>query len=1049
MKRVLRRILAKRGLLTISWMFLFAITLSAIENSSGTTNNKIQEDGKRTITGKVMDEYGDLLPGVSVVIEGTTIGTITDIEGNYNLVITEGAKYLVFSFVGMEDQRVSLGIENTVNVVLKSGVIGLEEIVAVGYGTTKKKDLTGSVAIVKADEITTKKTTNISEAIQGVVPGVSVTRSSGAPDASTTIRMRGFTTMQGSSVPLILVDDIPVGSIDDVNPNDVQSMSFLKDGAAAAIYGSRAAAGVVIITTKRGRSDKISVNYDYNYFVRTPTRTPKVVGVEKWLQMRNEYEWNDLGNPEGGEFALYSEDYINNYLQNNADSPDEYPNTNWEELLMKDFSTGQRHSFNIYGGNKVLKTNASFTYEKQDALYDHYDYERAIMRVNNDIKISDNIGAVVDFTYKRTVTEKPTVNPTAASRSYPAIYAGQWSDGRVASGKDGSNIWAELQYGGFNDKESHLLYGRLGAWIKPINDLKLSMYYAPNMYFEKNKYFRKSVPYWDWDNPNNEGTPLGYAISSTSLQESRTDNSKNTLQFIGKYNKNFGRHKVEAMAGYEEYSFNEEKLSIEGKEYILQDYPYLDMAPEGQLFANGSNTGEEDKNYRSAFGRVAYNYSSKYYLQANFRADASSRFAEDYRWGYFPSVSAGWLVTGEDFMSSIDAISYLKLRASYGELGNDRLGNYIYMSQIDFANILLSQGNTSVSDVAAAQYQLAIEDIKWEVTKTWDIGVDAAFFNNSLSVTADYYKKETTDMLLSLTTPDLIGYDDPYYNVGDMKTTGWEFSLEYNNKIGDLSYGGGFNISDYTSTIGDVSGRRLFADSSTKLSEEGGEFKEWYGYKTDGIFQTQDEVDAYVTPSSKIGVGDVKYLDISGPEGVPDGIISAEYDKVKLGSSTPHYEYGGNIKLGYKGFQFVATFQGVGEWNRRIYPAMVEPFGERWQNVPDIYEKSYFSYYNTPEQNLKAKYPRLGFQTKSHNYGMSDFWLVDGSYFRLKNINLSYTLPKNIIDKTGIGLSDVKVYFSGSDLFSIDNYPDGWDPEVGSSSYAITKTYLFGISVKL
>lgn len=447
-----------------------------------------------------------------------------------------------------------------------------------------------------------------------------------------------------------------------------------------------------------------------------------------------------------------------------------------------------------------------------------------------------------------------------------------------------------------------------------------------------------------------------------------------------------------------------------------------------------------------------YNYDSRYYLQLNAREDGSSRFHKDHRWGFFPSASVGWVISNEKFMQNITPINYLKFRASIGTLGNERIGNYPYQTYISFNNAIMydSAGSTPQSSMSAAQQDYAYENIHWEKTQSWDIGVDAAFFNNRLDFSADYYYKKTTDMLLSVAIPSFTGYSAPDRNVGKMHTRGWEVKLGWSDRIGDVNYAVSFNISDYKSIIDNLNGKQQFNSDGTIITE-GAEYNSWYGYKTAGLFQTAEEVSESALLSASTKPGDVKYVDVSGPDGTPDGIINETYDRVVLGSSLPHYLYGGSISLGWKGLSFSLLFNGVGKQLSRLTESMIRPMQGQWLPAPSVLlndngSRNYWSVYNTAEQNAAASYPRLSHQGGEYNnYKMSDYWLKSSAYMRIKNINVGYTVPKKIVSK--VGIKGLRVYVNIDDPYCFDSYLSGWDPEAGASTY-ITRTYTFGVDIK-
>lgn len=990
----------------------------------------------KTLSGTVKSTSGDPLPGVTIVVKGTTTGTVTQGDGSFSMTVGADAEILMFSFVGMTTQEVPIGTQTVFDIVMVEEVIGLEEVITIGYGTVKKSDLTGAVGSVQGESITERNATQVSQALQGAMSGVMVTRNNNAPGSTATIRIRGITSI-GDSNPLIIVDGVPVDDINDINPNDIQDISVLKDAASAAIYGARAAAGVILVTTKRAKEGELTLTYNGQFGVEVPTSLPEMVDAVRFMQFDNEMRWNDNGN-EGTEYATYSQDVVENYWSLNSENPDMYPNTDWMDLVLEPSAPRQSHVISVSAGSKAIKTKATIGYDKTDALYQGRSYERITARFNNDATISDMLSASLDFFFNRSIDNRPSIDPMYFGMMSAPVYAAEWQDGRVAGGKQGANVYGQLKYGGFDDRWSNIIGGKAAIDFSPLDGLKISAVVSPSFNFYKRKYFLKAVPYYAADDPTVYLGTMQWA-TSTKLTEERNDNYQVTTQFLINYLKSFGEHNVTALAGYENYYAFYENLGASRDEYELTSFPYLNLGP--LEFRDNSGSAYENA-YRSFFGRILYNYKSKYYLQGNVRYDGSSRFQEDYRWGTFPSFSAGWVISEESFMQDVSWLSFLKLRASWGSLGNERIGNYPYQATIAFSNALFYQGSDIVSAQTAAQTKYAIEDISWETTESFDFGLDAYLLDSRLRFTGDYYIKTTKDMLLPLEIPDYIGFDNPDQNTGTMETKGWEFEVAWNNSVGELNYTVALNLSDFKSTMGDLGGIE-FLGSQVKF--EGSEFNEWYGYQSLGLFQTQDEVDNSAVLNATVKPGDVKYLDISGPDGVPDGKISPEYDRTLLGGSLPRYLYGGNIKLDYKGFDFSVVFQGVGKVNDRLEDTMIRPLNQNWMNAQKEVDGNYWSYYNTPEQNLGMRYPRLSWTAAGNNYTMSDFWLINGGYFRLKNVTLGYSIPDNLTEK--VGMKRVRIYTSISDLFTIDNYPTGWDPEVSRTGYPITTSYVFGVSV--
>lgn len=1000
---------------------------------------------KKIITGTVVDPNGEAVIGANVLVKGTTNGTITDIDGKFSLEVPEGAMLLV-SYIGYGDYETKVGNQSNLSITLKEDSQALDELVVVGYGTMKKKDLTGAVGAVKGDDLASRRTTQLSTALQGATSGVLVTRDNSAPGATASIKIRGVTTI-GETSPLVIIDGVP-GDINQVNPEDVENMSILKDAASASIYGSRAAAGVIVITTKRAKENDLSLNYNFEYGWEMPTKLPQYVGAQRFLEMVNETRYND--NNSGGWYQTYSEDQVNNWLKYHETDPDTYPVEDWQDALLYSSAPRQTHSINIAGGSKVVKTKASFRYDQTDGLYINRNYERFMLRVNNDIQINKWMEAHLDVNFSRAKSEEPHRNPMElALRATPPIYAIRWTNGMWGDVKDGENPLAMITDGGTKTTWNNRIGGKAAIDITPIKGLKISGVIAPTYNFDKIKSFVKQVPYTYANDPN---TVKGYmaAFSTTKLTKYRNDYYDVTTQFFANYNKTFGKHDLSVMVGYEDYYAFWENLNASRDQYELTGYPYLDIGPE--TYRDNSGNAEEYA-YRSLFGRVTYNYDNRYLLQANFRRDGSSRFAPESRWANFPSFSAGWILSEEQFMKNLnwDWLSYLKLRGSWGTLGNERITDinnndkqnyYPYQSALNFNSALLYKGGVVTSVSTAAQQYYAVRNISWETTETWDIGLDANFLNSRLYFAFDYYKKNTRDMLIALEIPKFIGYDNPFVNTGKMQTKGYDLEIGWRDHIGDFSYSVSANLSDFVSKMGDLGGTEFLGD---QVKMEGSEFNEWYGYVSDGLFQTQEEVDNSPKLNNNVTVGDIKYVDISGPDGVPDGKISSEYDRVLLGGSLPRYMYGMNLSASYKGFDISMMLQGVGKQNARINREMVEGLKDNWTGFPAILEGNYWSVNNTEEENLNAKYPRLTRTNVEANMAMSDFWLFNGRYLRMKSLTVGYTLPSALTKK--ISMETVRFYVSGNDLFCISNYPYGWDPEVSVTGYPITMSVLLGVSV--
>ena len=998
------------------------------------------------VTGTVLDENGEPLVGAGVVVKGTTNGTMTGINGEFSLDVPKGAT-LTFSFIGYLDAEIAPGTRSNLEIRMEPDTKLLDEVVVIGYGTVKRKDLTGSVASARGEDIEARKTTTLSTALQGSMSGVMVTRDNSAPGAGAgSIRVRGITTI-GTTDPLIIVDGVQTSSLDYVNPADVESISVLKDAAAASIYGSKAAAGVILVTTKRGDKSSMSLTYTGEFGMEIPTAEPDMVGLTRYLEMYNELLYND--NPTAGFFQQYTADQVKNWVKYNQTDPNHYPITDWRGLMMKDFAPRTTHQVAVSGGNEMVKTKVSLSYDQVDGLYDGRGFQRYMLRTNNDfVIIKDKLNASLDINVRRGKSRSTVYSPFSDMRKTPAVYAAMWDDGRIAEGKSGANPYGLLKNGGSNTSWSTQIGGKGMIEFKPFKGMSLQAIISPFINYTKSKQFKLAAYYTLMDDPEAFGGWLeggGSTYATNDLSETRNDSYTVTSQLIANYNTTIvEKHNISLMAGYEGYVMKSESLTAGRDQYELTQYPYLNIGPEDYQ-TNSGNGSEFTSN--SVFGRAMYDFGGKYLLQANVRYDGSSRFAKKYRWGLFPSVSAGWVVTEEPFMKSLKPVlSFLKLRASWGQLGNERIGsNYFpYLALMTFNDALFYNNGEVTSNKTAAQRGLAVEDITWETTTSTDFGLDATFLRNRLKLGFDYYIKHTDNMLLGIEIPWMMGYTKPNTNAGRMSTRGWDLDLGWSDRKGDFTYSISANLSDFLSVMDYLNDADIIGSST--IQRAGEYYNAYYGYKSDGLFLTQEDVDNSAKLNNQVSVGDVKYVDISGPDGEPDGKISPEYDRVVLGNQLPRFQFGGNINLGYKNWDMSIAFQGIGKKNSYMGSAMVQPLRDNYGNIPAIIEDRYWSVFNTDEENARAQYPRLTKTGLSNNYAISDYWIFNGAYFRLKNVTLGYTLPENVTKI--IGMKRVRVYASASDLFCLSHYPKGWDPEMGYTSYPITTSVLAGVSVK-
>ena len=999
------------------------------------------------VTGTVTDSDGLAVIGAGVVEQGTLNGTTTDNAGKYSLSVASESSVLEFTCIGYQTVQQTVGARKVIDVVMEDDNKLLDEVVVIGYGTVKKKDLTGAIANVDGGKLSNIQSVGLSQALQGSMPGVQVTRTSGLPGAGATIRVRGITTI-GDSDPLVIVDGVPVSTINDVDVDAIENITVLKDAASASIYGARASAGVILITTKRAKEGSMSIDYNGSFSVLTRTRHPEQVSPQRFMELQNEANWNDAGNPEGRDYFTYEKDFVDNYITNHALDPDTYPLTDWDDLMIYKWAPQHKHRVGISYGNKNIKSRAMLSYENEDALYIGRNVEQYTARLNNDVKINKFISASLDMTFNHKISNNNQVNPVQAAFKYNPIYCAVWSDGTMGPGNNGTNTYARIHAGGFDNTERDAFYAKASLTITPFKNFTITGVYAPSLRNSKEKDYVQQAYYYREPGVLSENPLSG--CNSNKLTESRSDSRTITKQLLLNYSADFGKdHHTTYLLGYEDsYNFSE-SMSGATDQMELAGYPYLNLANNNYLTVSGNAS---DNAYRSFFGRITYDFKNRYLLQVNARYDQSSRFAKEYRGGFFPSVSLGWVVTEEPWMKNLvgGTLNFAKLRASYGTLGNERIGNYPYQSLMAFGTVPMYDSPTSIASVmTAAQTAYAIYDITWETTKTWDVGIDLSMFGNRLSFTGDIYRKNTYDMLLSRKIPDVLGYSDPQDNIGAMHTNGWEFQIGWQDRKGDFSYAFSANLSDYTSIMGDLGG---YQSLGSQIIKEGVEYLAWYGYRSNGIYLTQEQLDASAKLYPSVGLGNIEYKDLDGPEGtpgnpVPDGIVNATYDREVLGSSTPHYQFGGNINLGWRNWDLSLAFQGIGKVLAWKGQAMVYRDGDAY-TFPVEYDKHYWSRYKTDEQNAKALYPRASLTNSAKNdyEQTTDYWLFNGGYFRMKNITLSYTIPEKITK--AIKMQRIRLYTSATDPFSIDNFPQGWDPEsyTNLSSY-MTRTFTVGAQI--
>jgi TonB-linked SusC/RagA family outer membrane protein len=1013
---------------------LFSGTISTIMASGVNSSAIVQQT--ETCKGVVKDATGESVIGASVVVKGTTNGTITDFDGNFSLDGVKKGDMIIISYVGYQTQEIKWN-GGSLNVILKEDSKTLSEVVVVGYGTQKKVNLSGSVAMVDSKELENRPIQNVSSGLQGLMPGVTITGTNGAPgqDAGK-IRVRGIGTLNEAG-PYILVDGIETGTLSAVDPNDIESISVLKDAASAAIYGSKAANGVVLITTKRGKTGETKVSYSGYLSFQNATNM---------IERMGSYEYASLLNK-----ALEAEGMAKRFddteLQKfKAGNDPLYPDTDWYDLAYK---TGvqHRHNININGGSENVKYMASLGYLNQTGILPNAGREQFNARTNLDMKINERLSARMNLSYiKNQYSDASSAYAGGSSDQIirqlnliaPWIVA-RYDDGTWGTISDGSPI-AWLDSGMKVNRDNYNFSGMAAVDYKIMDGLKLTLQGAYVNNLQNYSYFQKYIKY----NENKESDP-------NQLDERYYKWDRTNYDALLNYDKSFGKHNIKGLLGW-----HTEKYNYKYQKAVRKKFPNNELT---DMNAGDAST-QSNEGYSaelamiSWFARVNYDFAGKYLLEANIRSDASSRFAEGHRWGYFPSFSGAWRISEEAFMEGVrdSWLSSLKIRASWGQLGNqDALSgtNNDYYPALNTYNLDSKYAFGGSLNSGYYQRKYRLETISWEKASTWGIGVDFTLFNK-LNGSVDYYNRKTTDIIMDVTVPEEFALDAYKDNVGSMRNSGVEINLSYNTQIGQVDFGIAGNFSYNKNKILDLGGgdpdKYLDASGGYNQRNKVGEaMNSYFIYRADGFFNSQEEADAYTEKygnpfGKKFKAGDLRYVDTN-----KDGKLTAE-DREYCGSSDPKVTYGFNINAGWKGFDLSLMFNGAAGVKRLFdgYEVYGNFSGDA-AHPSTIWRDAW-----TPE-NHNASMPRIFYDTNSPSSSrsvQSDFWLQNTSYLRLKNLQLGYTLPKKWLN--AVGVDNIRIYYSVENLLTFDNMKINIDPEATSqrlSSYPLLRTHAFGINI--
>ena len=997
-----------------------------------------QNNGKFKITGNVADNNGEPIIGASVVVNGTKNGTVTDIDGNFTLVSNSETPTLNISYVGFDTQNIKVRPGQTIKVTLKENAQSLEELVVVGYGSQKKVNVIGSIATVDSKSLEARSASDVSNMLTGQMSGVTITQTSGNPGQDGgTIRVRGVGSFGATPSPLVLVDGMP-GSLSDITPDEIENISVLKDASSAAIYGSRAANGVVLVTTKRGKEGRTKVSYNGSVGFSKAAELP---------EMAHSYEYAKFYNIAAGTETYKPED-IQKYKD--GSDPDNYADENYLDKLFGGHSFLTKHTLNVNGGNDRVQYMATVGYLHHDGLLENNYYNKYNARLNLNAKITKDLSMGIRLNGMASDRHEPSTPGSLdsggyagimlAALRYPGLLPSYMSDGSNGVGLKGSGTpvaWAE-KCASFYRQDFDKFGGNVDLTYKPIKGLTIKGIGGYKYSLQHVRHYRSEF-----------ATADGRTNGPSSLTDDMYRTVYKTFQATADYNTTIAKkHAIDVLVGYTWEDENQRSVGGYRQKFPSNDVPYLTAGgADGQTNFGGGY----DWAIQSIFGRLTYNYDERYLFEATMRYDGSSRFPTDSKYGFFPSAALGWRVSEEKFWKDSSVAKWftnLKIKASTGVLGNNNIGNYPYQSVYTLgSNQNYVFGGVYTTGASITTY--VDPNLKWEKTRTSDIGIETGFFQNRLTFNATYYYRKTTDVLYkpSASYSSIFGINLSQVNTGAVENKGWEFEIGYRDKVGSFNYwvNGNFSIIKnkvLTLGMGNVTQANGMVGNGSNLFI-GYPMQMYYGYKTDGVFLTDEEVGEWhdqsaIAKGSK--AGDIRYVDLDG-----DGKVTPK-DMTYLGSSIPKYNFGLSFGGDYKGFDFSVLLQGVAGVKGRLN----EWAGFAFFQEGNIQKWQMEECWNMNPTNRYPKYPRLEIMSNagSNNTLLSDFWILNASFVKVRNIQFGYKLPKNIISKAGI--SSMRAYISLDNPFSFDSYRKGWDPENTNnrgSYYPVMSSYTFGLTL--
>ncbi|QIP12428.1 TonB-dependent receptor [Spirosoma aureum] len=998
-----------------------------------------KKESATSVKGQVTDEKKQPIVGASIVIKGTTRGTVTNEDGRYSIDVPGDQAILVFSYIGFITQEVKVGNQSDISISLAADTKSLDEVVVVGYGQQSKVSLTNAVGTVKGTELVRRPYSSIQQSLQGQVAGLTVLDQGGSPGRTTsTLRVRGVTTLSNSNEALVIVDGIEQ-QLTNLNPNDIESISVLKDAASTAIYGSRAANGVIMITTKRAKEGKVTVSYNGFYGLQRSVNNPEM-DLPSYMKLE-QVAYNNAKIPLPAKFTDVG---IQEYLNGNKTNPELYPDVNSWFKTMLGVAPQYNNSLSVSGGSESIRARLSIRQQKQASLLDvplNYGADLRDIRLNTDFKVSNKINVSTDINYRNSYTVAPVNESEVFNRfihgtlfatpryfstlegTYPGI------TGTYGLSAQGVTPRIEAEQDGTSKRIEESIFSSLKADYEIVKGLRFTSQLALRIENLRQKNFTNAY----------KNVDLVKNVTRNIINNALTDTLKNATEYTWNnylnYETSLQKHYLKALAGYSTIN-----NVFKGLYAYRQNFYNNDIQALSQGANDGTkNNGGSDAQFglRSYFGRVNYSFADKYLFEANARYDGSSRFTGANVYSFFPSFSAGWRISEESFMKKAGFVNELKLRVSWGQTGNQSVGLYSYYQSL----VASSYGFNGATAISYSPTQLANKNITWETTAQVDFGFDAQLFRG-FSVGFDYYNKLTDGILLNLPIPATVGLAAPPQNAGKVENKGFELQLGYRN-VGakNVRYSATLNLSANKNTVVSLAGTGPYISGSDIdplfIIKEGSPINSLWGYKTDGFFKTDDEAKRYPTITTGRAAGDVKYLDLNN-----DGKIDAN-DRTIIGSSFPKLLYSLNGNIGFKNFELSLFFQGAAGVDARLAGALAEN-GNNEGFVPKLVSTNYW----TPD-NPNARFPRP-LKRDLFNMYTADRLVINGDYLRLKNVQLMYHLPTRIVQK--MKLESASVYLSATNLLTFSKLNEwGLDAEAGSGRatyYPQVSVTSFGLNIQ-